>query len=53
MRTGDSPRPAGLLPRGRQLLVTDVRGADTLGLTVEPHTGSKAPTSAPIVALSV
>ncbi|WP_377267092.1 anti-sigma factor domain-containing protein [Peterkaempfera sp. SMS 1(5)a] len=49
--------PAGLLEHGRStgstLLVGGPRGADGVGVTVEPEGGSPRPTSAPLVLLSL
>lgn len=45
-------RPAGLLGRGEspvQQLVANVAVGDTIGLTVEPAAGSKAPTTKPVL----
>jgi anti-sigma-K factor RskA len=46
-----SPRSAGVMAAGQRSGITplaSVRGADTLGVTLEPEGGSPAPTSGPV-----
>jgi anti-sigma-K factor RskA len=52
MGEGD-PRPAGLLEPGETLVAAGLGGATQIGLTVEPKSGSKQPTSNPIFAVDV
>jgi anti-sigma-K factor RskA len=49
-------RPAGLLPAGRStvpVLASGLSGDDAVGVTVEPAGGTTAPTTAPIVVLTL
>lgn len=54
MVAGDGPHSVGVLPTGDKLppmVMEALAGTEKLALTVEPHGGSKGPTTAPVVVL--